>query len=288
MSDPRHLAVDLYHDLRDRRLLPVAIGLVVAILAVPILLRSQAEAPPAAPAAIGVEDAAPAPAVMVEEEGIRDYRKRLDQLRSKNPFESKFAAPAVSEGVGLADVSETGSDGSTTVTIEDPASESSSSGGSGSTAVASTETSSSSVETDPDGGSGSSGGSNSSGGGSSSEKIVKEKEVRYAYRIDVNVGPKGAVSSRDGVKELTALPGDANPVVVFAGVTEDGKRAVFMVSSDVSETSGDGSCLPTARACRFLTLHKGDRRELTYATDGEESLTYVIELVAIDLVVVKK
>lgn len=276
MTAPPFLG-DLYRDLRDRRLLPVVIGLGVAILAVPVLLKSSPEAPPPVPAnSVAAEDVAPPPAVFVGEEGVRKYQKRLDHLRSKNPFEAKFTAPAVGDDVSLSDVSDSGSDGSTTVTIDDPSSTSSSDGGSSSSSDSTGGSDSSSSSSDS---------SSSSGGSTDSEG--ESELVFFAYRADLDIGPKGKLKSRDNLKELTVLPGSANPVVIFLGVTQDGKHAAFQVSSDVTATSGDGSCLPGAANCDYLTLEPGDRRELTYHPDGENAVTYVLKLKDIDIVQVE-
>lgn len=261
---------DLYRDLRDRRLLPVVIALGVAILAVPLFLKSKAEAPPPAlaPAATGTSEAAPPPAVLVDAEGVRDYRKRLKLLHSKNPFEAKFAPQAVGEGVELEDVSGSGSGGSTSVTIEEPSSSPSGSDTSsgGSSGVTSSE---------PTGG-----GSSGSGDG--------EPKVRfYSSRVDVEVGPKGNLKSYEGIKRMTVLPGAANPVTILLGVTEDAGKAVFLLSGDVTGTTGEGSCLPSAAECTYLTLKEGERREIVYAPDGEGAVTYMLELTKIDVVRVK-
>ncbi len=95
---PPQFLSDLYRDLRDRRmLLPVA-ALIIAIAVVPIgLAKSTPEAVPPPPIAEGGQGAAE-PAVLASEVGVRDYKKRLEQLKSSNPFEQKFSASA--PGVG--------------------------------------------------------------------------------------------------------------------------------------------------------------------------------------------
>ena len=82
--------------MRDRRLIIPALALVVAIIAVPIALWSRSEggtaAPAACPARADPREAA-APAVLTEQLGVRDYRERLEQLKSKNPFTERFTFP---------------------------------------------------------------------------------------------------------------------------------------------------------------------------------------------------
>ena len=93
---------DLYRDMRDRRLLLPALALIVAIVAVPFLLTTPKEPAPV-PAAFQPPEGseAVAPAVLAEEEvGVRDYRKRLDELKSKNPFADSFTLPGNSGDSG--------------------------------------------------------------------------------------------------------------------------------------------------------------------------------------------
>lgn len=83
---------NLVRDMRDRRLILPAIVLAVAIVAVPLVMRSDpAPAPAAVPVAVPEDAAQVVPAVLTEEQvGVRDYRERLDELKSKNPFKQKF------------------------------------------------------------------------------------------------------------------------------------------------------------------------------------------------------
>ena len=85
---------DLYRDMRDRRLLFPALALIVAIIAVPLALSASKEPAPA-PAVFQPPEGseAVAPAVVTEQQvGVRDYRKRLEGLKSKDPFAGSFAS----------------------------------------------------------------------------------------------------------------------------------------------------------------------------------------------------
>ena len=79
------------------------------------------------------------------------------------------------------------------------------------------------------------------------------------------VGPAGDLSQRNSVKRLVFLPGDSRPLVAFVGVSEDSKRAMFVVSHDVSAVRGDGKCFPRRSACNYLELKPGDKASLDYA-----------------------
>ncbi len=263
---------DLYSDMRDRRLLVPALALLVALVAVPLLLSGSSEpaVPPPVASAVDAEDAAAvAPAVLAEEVGVRNYRKRLASLRETNPFAQKFTLPAGGGGGG-------GGGGSGAATETSTSSSTTISGSGASTTV--TETSSS-TETVP------------SGGGSTTEidsttvdqtTVEQEPEIRFfAGRVDVTVGRLGKAKQIEDVRRLDFLPNDKAPVVAFIGLREGAERALFSVSSDVAETKGDGSCAPKKPApCQFLTLAVGDERRFKFA-DGR---TYRLKLLATHLV----
>jgi hypothetical protein len=262
---------DLYSDMRDRRLLLPAAALLLALVAVPVLLSGSSEpaVPPPVTAAVDAEDAAAVQsAVLAEEVGVRNYRKRLASLREKNPFTQKFTLPEGRNGGG-------GGGGGGAATTETSTSTSTTiSGGAGaSTTVTDTSTS---TET-------------TAGGGSTTEidqtdqTTVEEKpEVRFfAGRADVTVGRLGNAKRIDDVRRLDLLPNDKRPVVAFVGLREGAERAVFSVSSDVAETSGDGSCAPKKpEPCQFLTLKVGDERHLKF----DDGPTYRLKLRATHLV----
>ncbi len=265
------LLTDLYRDLRDRRLLVPALVLVVALIAVPLALSSSSAttAPPApAPAtnAGGSEaEAATSPAVLTEELGLTDYRKRLEQLQSKDPFQQQFTLPEVTSKVEQSSLSEpsgitTSGGGSTsTSSTAEPTSTPSASPGT------STPTSHSSEPSDD------------------ARKPTTEVILR---RIDVRIGPEGGLVKKTGVKQLEMLPSSTTPVVIFLGTTERGGRAFFLVSSDVIAVSGDGACLATTPTCQLLSLRAGEAASFEYAPDP--LITYRLKLLAIRDVVVKK
>jgi hypothetical protein len=102
-------------------------------------------------------------------------------------------------------------------------------------------------------------------------------------RIDVLVGRQGDMVKKRGVKQLSFLPSEANPVVVYLGANEAGTRAVFDISSDVTSASGDGRCLPSASACKFVVLQRGEVETFDYSPDP--GAPYRLKLLAIRNVV---
>jgi hypothetical protein len=271
---PRFLD-NLYRDMRDRRLLFPAVALLVALIAVPVLLKSSTPTPsvPAASAAAagGGDQSAVEPAVLAEQAGITDYRKRLDWLQSKNPFRSRV--PVASPGGGGG-----GGSGSTAPTDT----------GLGTTATSTTSTTAPS--TTPTGSSSSSSasaaGAPASSGGTSAGSKSAPKPGWYAFRVAVAVGPAGNVSDRNSVERLTFLPSKNRPVVAFIGVSEDGKAAVFMVSDDVSSVEGEGRCIPRRSDCQFVELKPGEKASFRYEPEGNRKFN--LRLRTIELVPVGK
>ncbi len=256
VEPPRFLS-DVYRDLRDRHLLLPAIALVVALLAVPMLLKTTSEptVTPPAPTADG-DAAATVPAVLAASGvSVRDYRQRLEDLKSKNPFKQQFTDNPADE---LASTSGTDSAGSAALD-------------SGSSATASDSVLSPGAPTNQD------------PSGQPSDRDVQVVQQLYTRRIDVAVGIQGDLNNRKNVKPMTILPGNATPVLAFLGTDEAGKRAAFVVSSDVTSVGGDGACVPSPN-CLYITLEKGESATLDYAPDGQ---TYELRLQAIRNVKIK-
>src|SRR5215203_4894906 len=91
-----------WHELLRRKLLPVAILLLAALVAVPFLLAKDPE--PAAPVPTAADDTAPAmaaaatadPVVTLVQDGERTERRRVLGVR-KNPFEPAPVKPLAAE-----------------------------------------------------------------------------------------------------------------------------------------------------------------------------------------------
>jgi hypothetical protein len=255
---------DIYSDLRDRKLLPVVVLLVVAIVAVPIALASSSQE--AAPAPVqGSAQAADAPeaqsAVLVDDPGLRDYRKRLDALKSRNPFRQQFQISGLGEteveGTSASDSSL--ATGGTAVDVSGSASSGTSSAPVGSSPTGSEPEEPASTEPAP----------------SPSPAPAKTKTVTrtFTYLVDVQFGLTGEVKPFEDLDNLASLP-PKHPLVVFLGVSEDGRRALFLVSSDVTSASGDGSCASFGgSACGLLVLKEGESQRLKSGKTRRLALT---------------
>jgi hypothetical protein len=239
----------LWDELVERRLWPVAIALVVGIVAVPVLLLKPAHAPaPPTPVATGAAPSAAAftPAVNTEGRKSSEIRKTLKGFNRKNPFtpQGLTVGSAGSSGTA-APIAGSDAAGLTTPSLD--------SGATG------TGTNGSGTATPTDGSQGTS-----------------TKTFYYHYTVDVRFGKTGQEDAKT-LTEFRALPSTDNPVVIFMGVRSDGKTAVFLVSANAT-TNGDGNCQPTDTECTFLYMTKGNS-QLIEAVDSDGVITdYTLEL----------
>jgi hypothetical protein len=250
---------NLYRDMRDRRLLLPAVALAVALIVVPVALSSSPDdspAPSTAAVKVGSDtEAATSPAVLAEQLGITDYRKRLEEFKSKDPFRSRFASEPTAEPSAAA--------------ADDLAADAT--GTADTATTASTSTSTSATTSTP-----------SSGGSSGSSHAPQPSDpVLLAFRVDVAIGPPGDVTRRKNVELGKFLPGEGKPMVTFAGATEDLKHALFLITDTVSSVTGDGRCVPGRNDCQLLRLAIDDEARLAYAPEGDR--TYKLKLLGIGL-----
>jgi hypothetical protein len=267
---------NVYADLRDRRLLIPLAALAVAIVAVPMLLKTEsppAAAPPPAPA---LEDAAAVtPAVLAEAPGVRNYRKRLAALKRSNPFEQQFTTPPEDAKVEVSEAP----DPSVSVAGEETAPSVGAPTSTGSGAPSSPETTVAPPPSEPAGTTVDDG---SDADESQTVEAAPGETVHYTGTADITFGPLGEAKRYRGLKRFEMLPDDKMPVLAFLGTSVDADRAYFLVSSEVVETSGDGSCAPQRPApCQLLELGVGDQRTLTVGT--EEPVTYRVKLTDTDV-----
>jgi hypothetical protein len=260
---------DLYWDLRDRYLLPAVVVLLIAIVAVPLALggssdpswQESAEEGTVADEIAGASAVSPGGGVRVAKAapGLRDYRRRLNELQEKDPFVQQFSS---------------GGEGATATTSEV------SSGGS----TTSPESSTSSPET--------------SAPGSTAEPPSDEPSpdspgiTWFSYAMDVRVvslGEAGAsegganesnTSVRHNLPELTVLPSRDAPAAIYMGVTKDGKKALMMISDQVQGIFGDATCVLGSTSCQLLAVEPGLLVTFVY---GPAERTFRIEILKLRL-----
>lgn len=259
---------NLFRDMRDKRLLPIAALLVVGILAVPFLLGGSAPTPASsgtadiANAALASDDLTQ-PVVLTDSPGLRRYQKRLSSLQRTNPFKQQMATPpqSVLDTQTLEDPS-TGPDPGTTTdpgTTLDPGT---------------TTTDPGTTPTDP--------------GTTPTDPATPPKDpgaVLYTVELDVKMGPTGDQKKVEGVKDFDYLPDDRLPLLQYVGGTVEGDSAGFAVSRDVTRVEGDGNCAPSPTACQFLKMGEGDEIRIYYDPEGDGSNLMVhMKLVHINVI----
>lgn len=250
---------DVYYDLKDRHLLPVAVILLVAIFAVPIAISSNSgsteEGADAGGASASTSDAGAATGALVAEAapGLRAYERRLDHESATDPFEGHGGGGEQPEAESV--TSEGASGGS-------PSGESSGSGES---------TEFSFPETEP---------ASEDGG-----NPPKSKLTYFSTAIDVRItsgsGEEKTTKVRKNLPELTMLPSRETPAIVFMGATKDSKKAVMTVSSDVKAIFGDAKCVLGSETCQLLAMEAGLPETFVY---GGAEKTYKIEILKVHLV----
>jgi hypothetical protein len=245
-------AGDVVYDLRNRNLLLPVVGLLVALVAVPVLIAKGSSDGGVGPFGFGTTSAQSSPetenAVVAYHPGVRNFKKRLSHLGAKDPFTQQYANTASS------------SESSSVDSLAQALSGSSTSGTTG-------------VGGGSNGGSGGSGGSG--GGGKSPGKVVKQKTTYYWWQADVQVGEAGTqLATMNNVKPFQFLPAPDTPVLTYLG-TVGGNQAVFLVSTDVASIGGEGTCFPSVEACQLLGLNAGKGADLIYSPDGK---TYHVQV----------
>ena len=260
--------LDLWADLREKRLWPVAALILIAIAAVPFTLLKKEQPAPAAAAPTTTVTTASDRLPTIQLEDINDIEpSNLGQFSERNPFRS------------LADLPKTKSsskkDDSQTVDLgESP--DSTSSGSSSSSSSTSSGSSNGS----------STGGSSSSSSGSGSSGSTRT--IYYDYRADVKFGLAGQAKAIKQVAAFTLLGDKDEPAALFMGVTDDHRWAVFSVDTAHYQAEGEHECKPTPERCEFVYLKVADDANETTLTSTDGTKSYDLELTAIKRIVLDK
>jgi hypothetical protein len=258
-------ATDLMSELRNRRLLPLVVVLMVAIVAVPIAL-SKSTSPPSSSGQSPTASISAANAshltVVPDAPGLRDYHRRLKDRHAKDPF----TPPETSS-------SQSSSTGAQSTDAEASTAESSSA-----EVPSASESTSANAEN----------GSTTSG----EAATVHLKTTYFSHAIDVRIvnstsaaestASKSEPIVRHNVPVQTKLPGKKTPAIVFMGASEDGKKAIMLISSNVRAVAGPNRCVfGTADVCQLLALKPGAPETFVYGANGR---TFRIQLLKIHLV----
>jgi hypothetical protein len=253
----RIFLLDLWLDLREKRLAPVALALLAGVIAVPLFLAKGSEEPPAPPPATTSAKAPLEPVVSAPED--KTVASRLEVFDPKDPF-----APPASAVTAAPSTGSTGTTGGTT-----------------STGTTSTGTGTTGGTTGTTGG----GTTGTTGGGTTTGTTQTITRRVVTFTTALRFGQTGEEKTYKDVHRLDLIPSQDDPLVVFLGVTTSGKTAVFLVSSDLT-TSGEGTCKPSRDECTFLYL-RDDADHDTASFTASDGTTYRLRLTDIAQVAVE-
>jgi hypothetical protein len=240
----------IWRQLVRRRLWPVAVLLVAALAAVPVLLTRDAQ-PVAAPAdpspavSAKADDTIAEPVVAKVEASDRGRRRRVLGAR-KDPFQPapvkkpKLAKQADAKPDDTAPTQSTGGGGG--------------SGGGGSTAP------------------------------SSPVAPTPQPKVYPAGSLVIRFGDAESDQlPKTVLRKLKPLPDDVTPLLVYMGLTDHGKKAKFLVD-DSLQVTGDGTCKPHPSNCETIELAAGETEffDVIDPETGEILGTFELDLVKIN------
>ena len=114
------------------------------------------------------------------------------------------------------------------------------------------------------------------GGGSTAPSVPTPTEPSPpkppAGSITVRFGEAASEELPSGwLAKLEPLPDDEEPLLVFMGLTKNGKQAKFLVDASLTPT-GDGTCKPHPASCETVLLSRGETEffDVDRSRDGRD------------------
>ena len=241
----------LRRDLFERKLWPVIVLLLVAVVAVPLTLRKNATAnvipvPPAPPVA-GTVAPVQRTTARVSVHALRvsmprdPFASGMPKLNAKPESQTKAVA-----GTSAATTSATTTSATSPSTVS-PAPTTPSSATAATTPTTTTTTTTSTVSTP----------TTSTTGSTFSSPPPTTERSWTVYGVDVRVATGNFGTLRSDVARLTPLPSVAQPKAMFMGVMAGGKGAVFALGAGVQHV-GPGVCRPDHVRCAAIVLRAGE------------------------------
>lgn len=296
------LMLDIAHDLRAKRLWPVALILVIAIVALPLVLLSGsgepvAEAP--APAAPATPSTLPTAVKLTDK--AEGGSSKLDEFDAHNPFRPKLppedesaatggeAAASTAGGEGSATAADTsaGAAGSNQAIVDNTADNAAKapkaekapkveapkaektpkSDDSTPTPTPTNDTTVKPASNDDKKKSG------------DSRDGDNDRTRLLSYEIDAAYGPGGKAKSHT-LREMDVFP-SKRKYFIFSGMSDGGREAVFTVLDDtLTAEKGQGHCKQVNDRCQVLYLRDGQERRFKDARGN----SFVLRLGDVNLV----
>jgi hypothetical protein len=260
--------VDLYWDLRDRRLLPLVGLAIVAIVAVPFLLGGGSESestprvsslgPPPSP-----ESRSARLSVVQAKPGLRAPGKRLRNDHPTDPFVQRYTSADL-KGAKLGGGEESASSSTSSSTSTSTSTTVTKSSSSGTTEVT-TETT-----------------------GSPAVPGVPPNLTLYAPAIDVKT--IRTETKADGTKQTddpvirhrvippAALPSEKEQAVTYMGISSKTEAAMLLISDAVTAVFGEAKCLSGESVCQLIEVQPGMPLTFVYGPDSVRFKITVLKL----------
>lgn len=233
---------NIWNDLRERRLWPVAVVMLIGIGAIPVVLAKSSTAPPASDGAPIAASGATAPILALDSGSAASSGtgSSLDVFAADDPFQPP--ASAVEEPATGIETTATaaGADGTVDVSVG---------GGAGGDETIDINVPAPRTETET-------------------------KTTSYEYVADVSFWQGSRRRQIKGMRKLDMLPNQSAPLLIFMGANSDGGNATFLVDSTLT-TAGEGTCRPSPSNCAFVDIGPG--AEHVFTTEQGDSFRLRIE-----------
>ena len=242
---------NLIKELRDRKLWPIAIGLIVALVAVPVVLSKKSSTDLVTPQPTGglpYSTGTTLPAISVQ---TTASSSKLPG-RGRNPFKPQVVATtttATTPTTPTTTASTTTGSGTSTSTT----STGGSTGGGSSTAATPAPSSSTPAPAPAK--------PAPAKPGPPSLTATQSYQVSLAISNTAN----GNMNTIDPLERLSILPSPQQPLLVEYGVLQGGRQVVFAVQPGAA-VSGAGTCTPGPIDCEVLTLSPGQMEAVSKQT----------------------
>ena len=233
-------------DLRDKRLWPVAVALIAAIVAVPIVLAKSPSAPPPKVPPAGGQGGPGASAAGLPVISVQTTTTAQGALKGqeRDPF-TQVATTSTTTSTSAATTSPAG--GSAT------RSTGSGTGGSGATGIPGVPGGGSTIAPMPP----------TSLPTGQQTPPPSGLTPTQSYDVAVSItNADGGFDTVDPVVRLGTLPGDEQPLLIQLGVLKGGHRVLFAVQPGTI-VSGPGTCTPGPIECQILSLAEDQTEQLS-------------------------
>lgn len=247
----------VWQDLRSKRLWPVALGLLVAVVAVPVLLSKSSTGSAQPPAPVVPPTTSGLPAVTqgsIVASGL--HRSTRDPFSPQAGGTASSSSTVASTGSATSVPASTGAAvGTTGGTSTGPATSSG-----GSTPAPGT---GGSTPTGPSGGNGSNGnGSQGSGSGGTTPPANPGLNPRQSYDVKLAITTtSGGIDTLDPLQRLMVLPSQSQPLMVELGVLNGGTHILFALEPGTT-VSGPGHCIPGPIDCQVVSVGRNQVEHL--------------------------